>query len=490
MADGAPPCPDTSVAGLGLDASRLGSPCGPCPGGSILTKDPVTVLWCSARCCSMTKTALALVTVLASCALGVGEAQARDWYVSAARGKGKKGTVEKPSKDLGNIAKKLEPGDVVHIAEGTYRGRGKVGSVTLQVPVQIIGGYSDDFKKRDPWGAHRTILSGVNKSRNYTPDPTLFIDLAKYTGANHPILVDGLIVDMGGRNHYATDEEAKLLPKASPAKGTNPSPSLGALVVRAGKSEKFDRGPRWQIAVKNNIVINAYTNQGALSVSGFKGSKISIHNNVVAQHSGHGIFAGSKYAGSSDHPEFKITNNTVVFSWDSSFSQGFNIGFDRYVNALVKANMFAFSDIYAIWNGNRSTGITLVDNVVAGARKGDFLEFNTIISVDLFEDEAEYLGDDTEGNISEPVKLPVSKAFATLYGSRVVVDREKLEADIKATNSDANALRSMLGLPLRAGSVAWPKISVYINRLSVDDAVAIAGAPHAGKYGASPALIK
>lgn len=77
-------------------------------------------------------------------------AQARDWYVSVARGKGKKGTKEKPAKDLGNIAKKLEPGDVVHVAEGTYLGRAKAGSTTLFVPVSIIGGYSDDFSKRDP----------------------------------------------------------------------------------------------------------------------------------------------------------------------------------------------------------------------------------------------------------------------------------------------------------------------------------------------------
>ena len=40
-------------------------------------------------------------------------AQARDFYVSAKRGKGKKGTKDKPAKDIGNIVKKLKAGDVI-----------------------------------------------------------------------------------------------------------------------------------------------------------------------------------------------------------------------------------------------------------------------------------------------------------------------------------------------------------------------------------------
>ena len=417
------------------------------------------------------------------------DALARDWYV-APHGKGKKGTKEKPSKDLGNIIKKLEAGDVIHIAEGVYTGRGDNGSNKILLPVSIIGGYSKDFAKRDPWGAHRTVFAGVNIGDNYTSEPALFIDLMKYTGPNKPIVVDGLIIDMGARNRYKTKDAHKLLPRANPAKKENPSPSMGGLVVRVSKSEKFDNGPRWNITVQNNIVINCYGNQGCLSVSGYKGSKIAIKNNVVAQHSGHGIYIGSKFAGSDSFPHFDVSNNTVVFSWDSGFSQGFNIGFDRSTTSTVKQNVFAFSDIYAIWNGNKSKGITLVDNVVAGASKGDFLEFDTVMQIDEIEDEAEYLGDDTEENKTAQVKFPVSSDFAKVYGSRVVVDREKAEANVKAANSDANALRSMLGLPVQAGSVDWPKIDVYLNRISVDDAVAIANAPHEKKYGANKALIK
>lgn len=59
---------------------------------------------------------------------------AADWYVSQSTGKGKKATKEAPSKDLGNIITKLQAGDVVHIAEGVYLGRGKMAQTPLMYP--------------------------------------------------------------------------------------------------------------------------------------------------------------------------------------------------------------------------------------------------------------------------------------------------------------------------------------------------------------------
>ena len=53
-----------------------------------------------------------------------------DYYVSADCGRGKSATVEKPAKDMGNIN----------------------GSDVITVPVSVIGGYSDDFSKRDSSG--------------------------------------------------------------------------------------------------------------------------------------------------------------------------------------------------------------------------------------------------------------------------------------------------------------------------------------------------
>lgn len=88
-------------------------------------------------------------------------ALAEEYFVSIARGKGKDATKEQPAKDLGNIVAKLKDGDTVNIAEGVYLGRDESGSDLVPVAVKIVGGWADDFSKRDPWGAHKTILTGA-----------------------------------------------------------------------------------------------------------------------------------------------------------------------------------------------------------------------------------------------------------------------------------------------------------------------------------------
>ena len=61
------------------------------------------------------------------------EVSAKDYYVSANRGKGKRGTKEKPAKNIGNLLKKVQAGDTIHMAQGTYFGRANKGSVTFEV---------------------------------------------------------------------------------------------------------------------------------------------------------------------------------------------------------------------------------------------------------------------------------------------------------------------------------------------------------------------
>tara|TARA_B100000965_G_scaffold44611_1_gene32694 strand:- start:655 stop:1977 length:1323 start_codon:yes stop_codon:yes gene_type:complete len=438
------------------------------------------------------KLSLSLAVALSAVTL-CSPALAKDYYVSANRGRGKKATKKKPAKDLGNIISKLQPGDTVHIAEGTYLGRGENGSNTIDVPVSIIGGYSDDFSKRDPWGAHKTILSGNNLTQNYTPQPALKIDLMKSHFKNIQgceFVIDGLIIDHGARNRYQTDKQAKLLLKADPKTGKNPSPSLGGLVIWLNKSGKFDEGPPWKVTVQNCIILNTHQNQGALAVSGFRQSTITIRNNAVINHSGTGIFLGSKFHGAKDKlPKFVVENNTVLFSADSGMSQGFSLFMDTDLEATIKNNVFAFSDIYALNNGKKTKNVLLMNNLVAGARKADYVEGDMKMDIEEMIDEAELVHEDSDGNFSKKIKIPVSAEWAKVYGSRVVVDREKAEAGIKAKNSDANSLRSMLGLPLDAGSVKWPKIDVYLPRISVEDGVKAASTQYEGK-GSGKALIK
>ncbi|MBL8735119.1 MAG: hypothetical protein JNL12_01700, partial [Planctomycetes bacterium] len=71
-------------------------------------------------------------------------AQGTTYYVSAATGKGKKGTKEEPVRDLSVIAPNLKNGDTVLIAGGTYTGRADNGSDQIKVTCKILGGWNDD----------------------------------------------------------------------------------------------------------------------------------------------------------------------------------------------------------------------------------------------------------------------------------------------------------------------------------------------------------
>lgn len=418
------------------------------------------------------------------------EAQARDWYVSINRGKGKKGTIEKPAKDLGNIIKKLAPGDVIHIAEGVYTGKGDNGSDQLLVPVSIIGGYDDTFAKRDPWGAHKTILSGDVKTKNWVQGARLHIDLSKYReDAMPPIKVDGLILDNANRNRYASEKQHSIVRAANPKTGENPTPDRGGLVITVSKGGvRAPADASWKITVQNCIVMNHAPTQGALQVAGHKNSEIFITNNLVINNTGIGIYASTMYHGADKFPRFTIKNNTVLFTWKydamaQSFS-GTSLRVSSSVVAEVTDNVFAFADRIGIQKEGQEP-LLLANNIITGNLYTDYWETadDARIALEDLEDEAEYLHDDSEENLSEAIKTAVSEEWAALYMQRVLIDRNKLEADIKATNSDANALRGMLGLPLQAGEVKGESSPVWLHRLSIDDAIGTGSKRFSDSYG-------
>ncbi|NOY74767.1 MAG: hypothetical protein GXP32_03125 [Kiritimatiellaeota bacterium] len=423
------------------------------------------------------------------------QVSARDWYVSAARGKGKSGKKSKPAKDLGNIVSKLKPGDVVHIAAGTYPGRGKSGADIIKVPVSIIGGYSDDFSSRDPWGKYKTIFSGDNKTKNYKVSPRVSIDLSKYrTKIITPILIDGLIVDQGAQNHYKTVKQLKIVRLASPKTGANPTPDRGGIFVRVSRSPDF-KTP-WNITVKNNLVLNSAPTQGALAVFGYAKSRILIENNLVINCTGTGIYAGTSWAGRNEAlaPKFTIKNNSILFIWkyDAFVSSFSGVGFktDSEVVADFANNIIAFSDRFNIQKQGKWP-LNLKNNILIGAVDSTYYETvgDSKIQFDDLEDEAEYLSDDSGDNKNSKITIPISKEWLTLYGSRVLIDRNAVEADIKPQKTRANMLRSILGLNQRADDIKADS-PIWLPRISVDDALKAVASPLANDCGASSSLIK
>lgn len=424
------------------------------------------------------------VALACVCTWSASEALGRDWFVSINRGSGRTGTIEKPAKDLGNIVSRLEDGDRVFIAEGTYLGRGENGCDQVDKAVQIYGGFSDDFTKRDPWGAHKTILTGSNTTENWVQGPRLSIDLAKRRDLRqkHLVVVDGLIVDHGARNRYADEKEAKIIRLANPKTGQNPTPGFGGLSVGVTKLGN--------IIVRNCIVMNtAPTGNGAIAIWGSERSEVLVENNIACNNTGYGIYLHSAFYPNELErmPKFLLRHNTSVFNSkpDPGASDGgCALKVDAPTRVKAEWNVFAFNDKFAVNNASQAKEFLLNNNLFVVSLEDDYLEFDTRISVEDLADESDKL-DEAEGNVtSDKLRPRVSKEWATKYLSRQVVDRNAKEADVKAAESGVNELRSILGLPVQGASVGEYS-DAWLPRIGLDDVLACGAKLVLAKYGSA-----
>ena len=74
-----------------------------------------------------------------------------DWFV-AAGAKAGDGSRARPFHDPWQALRAAGPGDVIHIAAGTYYGRYDRSSWVVDAPnLTIRGGYTGDFSRRTPW---------------------------------------------------------------------------------------------------------------------------------------------------------------------------------------------------------------------------------------------------------------------------------------------------------------------------------------------------
>lgn len=404
----------------------------------------------------------------------------REWYVSKNTGSGQLGTKERPAKDLGNIIHKLQPNDVIYIAEGVYLSKGKRGADEINVPVKIYGGYDTTFTIRDPWDTYKTIFTGTNEYMKLT-NPRLYIRTDQQREANgqlsqgSQIIVDGIIFDNGPRNRYNKNKNLAIRRKASPKNGQNPSPESGGIVIVGSKYTN--------IAVLNCVVMNTAPTEGAISLRVFKGGKGIIQNNFCINNTGYGIQARSGYAGSDKNlvPSFTIKNNTVLFTWkhDPIASYGGNaLALDQNITATIENNTFAFAHEGGIYN--KGANIILNNNLFTGNSKYDYKERNATMVVEDILDEAEKIDPNSDGNESMLIKIPVAERWANIYGNRVELRREDVDAAVSVTNSGANQLRSMLGLNIQGNSVKMDA-EIFLPLITIEEALPAGQFPWNGK---------
>jgi hypothetical protein len=387
----------------------------------------------------------------------------RDFYISL-DGNGREASKKQPAKELAVLVPQVQAGDRIHIAAGTYLGATERGSDIFDVPVSIIGGYSPDFSRRDPWGQYRTVLTGTNEYMKESTERIGILTDKKFKDWNGTVLIDGLIIDNGPRNRYLHKKGLYILRKANEASGENPTPDTPGLKLRVGANTK--------VIIKNCIVTNTAPSQGAIDVQVGKNGSAIIENNAVINNTGEGIMCKSLHQGADGLPQYMIRNNTILFCWkkDEIATYGGNcIMMDENTVVTAENNVLGFADFGGVNNVKQCKNLTLKGNLFVGHKKYDYKEYNTMMKLDDMDDYGQFLKN-TSGNFSALIKVPTNTQWAELYLSRKDVNRGEIEANVKVSNGKMNQVRGILGLPLQ-GSSQGAVAEIWLHQLPLEDAI-------------------
>jgi len=404
-----------------------------------------------------------------------GWAQACTKYVSEA-GSGREATLERPARDLGSVVANLVAGDVVCIAGGRYTGRADSGADRIEVPVEIYGGYSPDFAARDPWGAHRTLFTGVHNAANFSSDVRLTIDTSSFAtrlmaargqDTVHRVVVDGIVVDHGDRNYYADESESRIVRLGTPSH--TPTPEAGGLAIRTGVTST--------IVVRNVVVLNTAPTQGAIALFPGAAAQVTVENNVAVNNTGTGFLLSSAIAANdpADYPVYRFVGNVSVFNQKhdpfGTFG-GSGVAIESGTRVEISGNVIAFNDSYGVDNAKRAPGVVLTDNVIVANARADYLEFDTKIGLDDIEDWSDFIADG-RGNVRLELDFALSPAWGARYAARNVIDRNAAEEEVQAVDSWTNDVRSFFGWNL-VGTDLSVDSAVWLPRIGLDDAFAVA----------------
>jgi hypothetical protein len=356
--------------------------------------------------------AILALAALASVSAAAEPLRAREWFVRAGS-EGGDGSQAKPFADPWMALEKCEAGDVIHIAGGKYYG--KLNQAQWVVPfdnVQLIGGYDQDFKTRDPW-TNRSELKWDDKSKNWPLN-------ARLQGNCKGVVIDGLTIDM--KDSAAYTDETKTSRKDKPKTGENAIDFNGPTTVR------------------NCVLINP----DGYAINVTAGS--TIENNLILNPM---IFGIAILTG--DTPAV-IKNNTLLFGW--GFKEPGKGAYDGALimlrgAATITNNIIAHSDSNSIYMPyGKKEKVTISNNVF---HQNLYSNLKTYVdSRDLFIDnknmgDLEELGlKGCEGNEILDPELPYDPAFLDLYSKRTAYVPGKVTMD------DMNKLRQLMGLPIIA----------------------------------------
>jgi len=351
--------------------------------------------------------------------------QGRDWFVVAGAAGGN-GSKDKPFKDPWQALEKCERGDSIHVAEGEYYGKLKIGMWKIDTTfISLIGGYDKEFKERNPW-THPTLLFCPPEFKGTMRGGYMIEGEGDHTGA----VVDGFVFDKRTNNQYFPNGDLD-------------------------RDRSDAREHLWLyypgVVIRNCVFLNG--NGGALRVC--NGS--TIENNIFINHNTRTINM------SKGHTAFPATirNNTLLFSWEIKFGQGRGRGgsllrLETDVRAIVDNNIFEFADNDAVVLSLDPAEIAFTNNVFSHNLWSHVSKSGTpslVVDGTNFKQLADLGFKKAEGNVILPEGsgCPLDEKFFNVYLSRTAYVPGKVTMD------EWNQLREMLGQPVIATGGKGPE---------------------------------
>ncbi|HET8889251.1 MAG TPA: right-handed parallel beta-helix repeat-containing protein [Candidatus Angelobacter sp.] len=374
-------------------------------------------------------------------------ASGADWFVAA--GSFGDGSREKPFHDPWQAFRSAGPGDVIHVAAGTYFGRYDRSSWVIDCPnLTVLGGYNRDFTARTPWKTPSVfaIFPEYEAGRES--------NMLGWQGEPSGLTLDGLFFDASGANTYGD----------KPGEGIRSWPNTAGAMVSFNAAE---------VTIRNCIFANGAN--GGVELSG-AGSR--FENNLLLNIIGIGMLDLRSSTTLITQP-ITVRNNSFCFIHDTSVPAGSGadsaIGIRVNCPAIVQDNIFVSC-------GNAAISLYLDPARVAVDRNLFFLTPRSILrsrsqgsSGEISEQNLEELEDigvkSAAGNfVQAPGMAGLRPEWLDAY------TRHLLANYAKPPRETANAVRAAAGLPVLApGDLDKPENKGALAvRFTVPDALALA----------------
>ncbi len=341
-----------------------------------------------------------------------------DWFVAAGAKLGD-GSRARPFHDPWLAFRSAGPGDVIHIAAGTYFGRYDRSSWLIDCPrLTVRGGYSPDFSKRTPW--QTPSVFAVFPGYEYTRENSLLSGGGEHNG----LVLDGLFFDAAGRNTYGD----------KPVEGLSSFPTMDGAIASFNAKE---------VTIRNCVFANSAA--GGVELAG-DGSR--FENNLIINIIGIGML--DIRSASENLQPITVVNNTFCFAHDLGPPCG--TGGDRAIGVRVNRTAVVQDNVF-VSCGNAAIALYRDLDRVSIDRNLFYLTPRDIVNsraqgspADITEkniDELEDVGlKSTAGNL---VLDPGMTGFRTEWLD--AYSRHLLANYVRPPREAANALRTTAGLP-------------------------------------------